>query len=234
MHISPRPIERDPAFGMGAALDGAMSWSPRAKTLQPLAPLPIAVSAAKDETIVGQDDAAKHCFLVIGGCVRTVRTMADGRRQIGEFLFAGDVFGWDALDTHDFGIEAVTPSLLHRFSRDELHEFADANSHFGRRMRELSARQMRAARDHMMLLGRKTASFCLELAGRMKLSDRAWIEPPMGRSDMADYLGLTIETVCRQLKQLRLEGAIVTKGTKVSISDRRLLAMAGCESSVLH
>ena len=237
MHISPQPIERDPVPRMGVVLDHSMPWSLPPMTRLPPVPRPVAVPAAKDATIVEQDDEAKYCFLVVTGCVRTVRTMTDGRRQIGEFLFAGDVYGWDVLETHEYGIEAVTPALLHRFPRDELQEFADAHSNFGRRMRELSARQGRASRDHMILLGRKTAterlaSFLLALAARLKLEDGAWIAPPMSRSDIADYLGLTIETVCRQLKQLREDGAISAKGTKILIQDRQ--SLAGCATMVMH
>jgi CRP/FNR family transcriptional regulator len=141
------------------------------------------------------------------------------------------------LETHDFGIEAVTPSLLHRFPRDELQEFADAHSNFGRRMRELSARQARASRDHMILLGRKTAterlaSFLTALAARLKLEDGAWIVPPMSRSDIADYLGITIETVCRQLKRLRKDGTISANGTKILIHDPR--SLAECATLVIH
>jgi len=237
MHISPRPIERDPIPGMAASFDGAMPWSRPARTALPLAPRPIALAVAKEATIVEQDDEAKYCFLVVTGCVRTVRTMTDGRRQIGAFLFAGDVYGWDVTETHDFGIEAVTPSLLHRFPREELQEFADAHSNFGRRMRELSARQARASRDHMILLGRKTAaeriaSFLVALAARLRLDEGAWIAPPMNRSDIADYLGMTIETVCRQLKQLRQDGTISANGTKFLIHDRR--SLAGGAMAVLH
>jgi CRP-like cAMP-binding protein len=163
--------------------------------------------------------------------------MQDGRRQVGEFLFPGDVFGWDALDKHDFGAEAVTQVTLHRYSRGGLAALADQDCTLSRRIRELTARQIRAGREHMILLGRMTASeriasFLLEMARRMKLDERSHIELPMIRGDIADYLGLTTETVCRQLTQLRREGTIAINGTKITIANRRMLEVAGYEGAM--
>jgi CRP-like cAMP-binding protein len=205
--------------------------------LEPLAALAVIVRAGRDEEIVAQGDEAGYCYMVVSGCVRTVRLMEDGRRQIGEFLLAGDLFGWDALDQHDFGAEAVTPVVLRRYPRRSLDAFADRDQDFARRLRELTAGQLRTGRERMVLLGRKTASeriasFILEMAKRTNPDGRATIELPMGRADMADYLGLTIETVCRGLTQLRREGTIAVERAKVAIRDRRALGIAGCE--VVH
>jgi CRP-like cAMP-binding protein len=86
----------------------------------------------------------------------------------------------------------------------------------------------------MVLLGRKTASeriasFLLEMAARCNANARLTIELPMSRSDMGDYLGLTIETVCRRLTRLRLDGTIAINGTKIAIRNRTALGAAGCE-----
>lgn len=83
------------------------------------------ILAERDEEIVAQDEKATYCWLVVSGCVRTVQLMEDGRRQVGEFLFAGDLFGWDALDTHDFSAEAVSPVTLRRFARRDVDALAD-------------------------------------------------------------------------------------------------------------
>ncbi len=197
----------------------------------------ITVRAERDEEIVAQGEAAGYCYLVVSGCVRTVKLMEDGRRQVGEFLFSGDLFGWEALDEHDFGAEAVTPVTFRRYPSRNLDALADRDRDFARRLRELTAGQLRAGRERMVLLGRKTASeriasFLLEMAERMNPDGRALIELPMGRADMADYLGLTIETVCRGLTQLRQHGTIAVERAKVVIRDRRALGVAGCE--VLH
>jgi CRP-like cAMP-binding protein len=104
-------------------------------------------------------------------------------------------------------------------------------------MREHSGRQIRAARAHTIVLGRKTAaeriaSFLLEMTARMKLDERARIELVMPRIDIADYLGLTAETVCRQFKQLRLDGTIAVHGTTIAIHDMRTLKAADQDRTV--
>jgi CRP-like cAMP-binding protein len=93
---------------------GAIGVMPerRAHDLEPLEPLAITIRADGDEEIVAQGDPAGYCYLIVSGCVRTLKLMEDGRRQIGEFLLPGDLFGWEALDEHDFGAEAVTPVTL--------------------------------------------------------------------------------------------------------------------------
>jgi CRP/FNR family nitrogen fixation transcriptional regulator len=188
----------------------------------------ITLHAARDEEIVAQDDPALYCYRIMSGCVRTVQLMEDGRRQVGEFLFAGDLFGWEALDTHDFSAEAVGSVTLRRYARRDLEILADQNREAARWLRELTAKRLRSGRDHLVLLGRKTASeriasFLLEMAKRTNLNDATLMALPMNRADMGDYLGLTIETVCRQLTQLRQEGTIVVKNGMIAIRDRRAL-----------
>jgi CRP-like cAMP-binding protein len=205
--------------------------------LEPLEARATTVQAERDDEIVAQEDPATWCYLVVSGCVRTVLLMEDGRRQVGEFLFAGDLFGWDALDNHDFGAEAVTAVTLRRYARRDLERLADQDRDVARKLRELSSRRLRSGRDHMLLLGRKTASeriasFLLEMAARCNANAKSTIELPMSRSDMGDYLGLTIETVCRRLTRLRLDGTIAINGAQIAIRDRSALGEAGCERMV--
>jgi CRP/FNR family nitrogen fixation transcriptional regulator len=197
----------------------------------------LTMRAERDEEIVAQEDPATYCYLVVSGCVRTVRLMEDGRRHVGEFLFSGDLFGWDALDRHDFGAEAVTSVTLRRYARRDVEQLADQDRTVARRLRELSSNRLRCGREHMVLLGRKTASeriasFLLEMAARTSRDPSVAIELPMSRGDMGDYLGLTIETVCRRLTRLRQDGTIAIEGAKVAIRDRRALGQAGCERRV--
>ncbi len=189
------------------------------------------ITVARDEEIVAQDDPATYCYLILSGCVRTVQLMEDGRRQVAEFLFAGDLFGCEALETHEFGAEAVSPVTLRRYARRDLELLADQDREVGRRLRELTARRLRAGRDHMVLLGRKTASeriasFLLKMAEHSSPDGQSLITLPMNRTDMGDYLGLTIETVCRRLTQLRQDGTITTRGGMIAILDRRALGAA--------
>ena len=123
--------------------------------------------------------------------------MEDGRRHVGEFLFAGDLFGLDTLDRHDFGAEAVTPVTLRRYARRDLEQLADQDRGVARRLRELSSNRLRSGREHMVLLGRKTASeriasFLLEIAERAgpepKSLDRTAHEPRRhGRLSGSDH-----------------------------------------------
>ena len=230
--IGAHVASRSGAEGVGESADSA-----KALVLAALEPRATTIQAERDEEIVAQEDPATYCYQVVSGCVRTVRLMEDGRRHIGEFLFAGDMFGWDALDRHDFGAEAVTPVTLLRYTRQDLEQLADRDIGVARRLRELSSSRLRSGREHMVLLGRKTASeriasFLLEMATRTAGDRRATIELPMSRSDMGDYLGLTVETVCRRLTRLRLDGTIAMEGTKIAIQNRRALGEAGCERMV--
>jgi len=209
----------------------------RPAILEALEPRAATIRAERDEEIVAQEDAAAYCYLVVSGCVRMVRLMEDGRRHVGEFLFAGDLFGWEALDKHDFGAEAVTPVTLRRYARRDLERLADQDRDVARGLRELSSNRLRSGREHMLLLGRKTASeriasFLLQMAARTSPAAPSIIELPMSRSDVGDYLGLTIETVCRRLTRLRLDGTIAVDGMKIAIRDRRALGEAGCERVV--
>jgi len=237
MHISSRTNDLQSLLATHPGVGGYAPWSTEAAASPPIPPRPTVISAARDDEIVAQDDKADYCYLVLSGCARTVRLMQDGRRQVGEFLFAGDVFGWDALDSHDFGVEAVTPVVLHRYSRRSFVAFADSHIDLCRWIRELTSRQACAGRAHMILLGRMTASeriasFLLEMAERMQPDASAHIELPMSRADIADYLGLTIETVSRRLTQLRLDGTITVQGAKIAIRNRRTLENAGCGMTV--
>jgi len=213
----------------------------------------------RDEEIIAQGARAENCFQVVSGCVRTVRLLEDGRRQVGEFLFAGDVFGWDAVEEHEFAAEAVTPVTLRRLRLSVVEAHADGDRAFARRLRRYTADQVRLARSRLVLLGRKTAServasFLLEMCARLDrpslthlnlahlnlarpnlarpgvtCSSNTVIELPMSRADMADYLGLTIETICRGLSELRRRGTIVVARTRVAIQDPNALALAGAD-----
>ena len=182
----------------------------------------------RDKEIHGQGEQASSCFRILSGCVRMVKLMEDGRRQIGEFLMAGDLLGFDALDTHVFAAEAVTDVVLRRYPRRMVDALAESNTALARRLRNLTSVSLRMAHARLLLLGRKTASeriatFLLEMAERLPMgAARAHAHVmalPMSRTDMADHLGLTIETVCRVLAHLRRDGTIAIERGSVEIYD---------------
>jgi len=184
--------------------------------------------------IVAQGETAKYCFQLVSGCVRTVRLLEDGRRHIGEFLLAGDVFGWEAADTHEFAAEAVTPVSLRRIPLSSVEERADKDRVFAQWLRRLVARQVRVTRARLVTLGRKTAaeriaSFLLEMHERLQCPGKVVIQLPMSRADMADYLGLTIETVSRGITELRRNGMIAVERSCFAIRDPHALGLAGSD-----
>jgi CRP/FNR family nitrogen fixation transcriptional regulator len=169
----------------------------------------LTMTFAKDEEIYGQDEDADLIYRVLEGAVRTTRFMADGRRQIGDFYLAGDIFGLETGPRHRFAAEAVRDSAVLVVKASALRA---AGGDIERLGWETTRRELERAQEHVLLLGRKTA--CERVASFLKdLSDKggspAVVDLPMGRQDIADYLGLTIETVSRMLSQLQ-SGRIVS------------------------
>jgi len=182
----------------------------------------------REAEIHGQDDPAAFCYRVLRGCVRTARLTEDGRRQVVEFLLPGDVFGFAAIDTHDFAAQAVSPVTLRRYPRRMVEALAERNAALARRLREMVAQDLRGAYGRLMLLGRKTAaerlaSLLLEMAARLPQGPQGRIELPMNRTDIADHLGLTIETVSRMLALLKRDGTIAIARSGLQIRNRDAL-----------
>src|SRR5437868_14820033 len=166
------------------------------------APSPV-VAYAQGEQIYAQGDPAGALYVVVAGAVRTVRHSSNGRRQIGDFYYPGDLFGLEVDLDHDFSAEAMCETLVRTSRRFAAGRPASAD--------RAALRELARAHDHLALLGRrsaeeKVASFLLDLARRGP-ADRAVL--PMSRQDMADYLGLALETVSRVLGRLQDEGLVV-------------------------
>ena len=182
------------------------------------------ISVPRDREIYGQGDAAAWCYRVASGCVRVVNLMEDGRRQISEFLMPGDTFGFDALETYDFAAEAVSDVVLRRYPRRMVDTLAERNIGLARRLRDVTSTSLRLAHARLVLLGRKTASeriatFLLEMADRLPQARANVLDLPMSRTDVADHLGLTIETVCRILAHLRRDGMIAISRSRITVRD---------------
>ena len=190
------------------------------------------MSVQREQEIHGQGDAAEYCWRILSGCVRTVKLLEDGRRQVAEFLFAGDLLGLDDVGTHDFAAEAVTEVTLRRYPRRMVEALADSHAALARRLRALALANLRNAHERMVMLGRKTAieriaSFVLEMERRATAPGRRVTEVPMNRTDVADHLGLTVETVCRILAHMKRESIVVLHRSGIEVLDRPTLrAMA--------
>lgn len=171
------------------------------------------VSLKRDATAFREGDHAHYFFRVITGAVRSCQLLADGRRHIGEFFLPGDFIALDADDIYRFSAEAVTETTLRRYPRSAIGQSLEPRFH--RQLLTVLTRQLMAAQQQMLLLGRKTAtervaSFLLAMAARSK--DAEHMSLPMTRSDIADHLGLTTETVSRAFSQLKTQGVIDLEG----------------------
>jgi CRP-like cAMP-binding protein len=158
--------------------------------------------------------------------VRTYKVLIDGRRQIGAFYLPGDIFGLDAGEEHLFSAEAVTAAKILVIKRSTVVALAAWDHEVARQMWTLTGRELQRAQNHILLLIKtaqeRVASFLLEMAERMPFGDEVAL--PMGRQDIADYLGLTIETVSRMLTQFENESAIALPTCKrIVLRDRAVL-----------
>jgi len=171
---------------------------------QVLQRLGLRMSFAKDEEIFAQDEEADLVHLVVAGVVRTTRLLSDGRRQVGAFYYPGDLVGLETGPVHRFSAEAICDSTVLVVRRSALKAFA-GDGELDRAIWEATRLELERTQDHLLVLGRKSAcervaSFLIGLA-RREGGQRVVL--PMSRQDMADYLGLTIETVSRMLTQLQ-------------------------------
>jgi CRP-like cAMP-binding protein len=169
------------------------------------------MSFSRNEEIFGEEESAEFVYKVLSGAVRTLRILSDGRRQISAFHLPGDIFGIEMGALHRFSAEAVSDCQVVLVRRTHLERAAGQECKVARELWALAANDLVHAQDHMMLLGRKSAServgaFLMEMAERA--GGAASFDLPMSRTDIADYLGLTIETVSRTLTQMERDGAI--------------------------
>jgi CRP/FNR family nitrogen fixation transcriptional regulator len=167
----------------------------------------------RNQTIFNEGDDARYSYKILEGGVRLCKVRPDGRRQIAEFLLPGDMFGFEMGDEHSLTAEALCDVVLLRCPRTHVERLSDESVEVRRKLMSLLRRELSAAQEHLVMLGRQTAkervaSFLLLLAERNDADDGDAVELPMGRQDIADYLGLTIETVCRALTDLKKDALI--------------------------
>jgi CRP/FNR family nitrogen fixation transcriptional regulator len=164
----------------------------------------------RNAEIYGEHEDADYLYKVISGCVRTSTVMADGRRQIGAFYMPGDVFGLENTPTHAFSAEAMADTKVLVVKRSAVVALARRDSDVAGQLWSITSRELQRAQEHFMALIKtaeeRVAGFLLGIAKR--LSDSNQFELPMSRQDIADYLGLTIETVSRTMTQLEHAAAI--------------------------
>jgi CRP-like cAMP-binding protein len=185
----------------------------REDALFPLQAVSTTSRFGRNQTIFNEGDDAHYSYKVLEGGVRLCKVRSDGRRQIAEFLLPGDMFGFEAGEEHSLTAEALCDVVVMRCARNHVERLSDESPDARRKLMTLLKRELSAAQEHLVMLGRQTAkervaSFLLLLADRRGAENGDALELPMGRQDIADYLGLTIETVCRALTDLKRESLI--------------------------
>ena len=165
----------------------------------------------KGTEIFGEKEPAEYVYQVIGGAVRSYKLLSDGRRQIGAFHLVGDVFGLENGTFHRFTAEAIVDTSVRLIKRNSLERVAEADVRIAHDLLYMTTDNLQHAEDHMLLLGRKTSlervvAFLLEMDRRLSAANIMAL--PMCRRDIADYLGLTLETVSRALSRLHESGIL--------------------------
>ncbi len=164
----------------------------------------------RNAEIYGEGEPAEYVYKVVSGAVRTYRVLSDGRRQVSAFYLPGDVFGLELGAEHAGSAEAVVSSKVLFVRRSALLQASQRNGDVARELLAITARELRRAQNHTLLLIKsaqeRVAAFLLEMGQR--ISGAAAFDLPMSRQDIADYLGLTIETVSRTLTQLEENATI--------------------------
>jgi CRP-like cAMP-binding protein len=182
---------------------------------------------SRDQEIYAEGEQGACWFKVVSGTVRISKLLADGRRHIVEFCFASDSFGFDGPAERGFSAEAVTDATVLRLPHAATERLIERNPAFARHLRDEMLKSLEAAQHRLFLLGRMTAcervaAFLLELSER---GAGGRVDLPMSRCDIADHLGLTVETVCRVLSDFKRRRLIAAPDAhRLELLDRAALA----------
>ena len=206
----------------GSGLDPRARWGALARAV-----LGVPMSFAAGVEIYGDGEPVEYVYEVLHGAVRTVKVLSDGRRTIGGFYFAGDVFGIEDGRDHSFSADAIVDTGLRVIRRRTLLRVAGADSELAQELFELTSHEIVRVHSHALMLIKtaqeRVASFLLEMCERISI--RGLIVLPMSRQDIADYLGVTIETVSRTFTLLENSRVIALPNARtVVVRDPSALA----------
>ena len=183
--------------------------------LQRLGDLAEVINLKSGAVLIREGEPAPHVFNITSGSIRVYKLLPDGRRQITGFLFAGDFLGLAIGETYVFSAEAMEASTVCRFRKGPFRALVANSPPLEHMLLHRTSHELAAAQNQMLLLGRKTAiermaSFLLDLPGHdpARPSAPGHVRLPMKRGEIADYLGLTIETVSRVLTRMKVKGLI--------------------------
>lgn len=206
---SSRPVDAGGSSSAAAAKQQALA--------EALSAIGTSIRCARNSEVYGEGEPADTVYMVVSGAVRTYKLLSDGRRQIGDFHIEGEVFGLEAGVERQFTAEAIADSVVLVAKRSALVGMAAHNADLAYELWVHTAGELQRAQDHLLLLGRKraqerVATFLLDMAGRRK--SEIFVDLPMSRQDIADYLGLTIETVSRAFSKFKAKGYIRLHGAR--------------------
>ena len=220
--FSPRPflgIARCPVGHQGALLNDLRAieqFSARARF-------------AKNETIFNEGDEVAHAYKIVSGVVRLCKHTQDGRRQIADFLLPETIFGIIDRGEYGFSAEAVTDVVLIAYPRAQIDRLSATTAGVADRIFAVLTEQYMTMQRHLVVLGchsakERVASFLLLLTDRSGTEAGERLDLPMARQDIASHLGLTIETVCRAISELKRAGLITVPSlNQIAITDVRAL-----------
>jgi CRP/FNR family nitrogen fixation transcriptional regulator len=216
---------------LGRELDFPAVVSP-GKPPSALERLAIAARYKNGEAVYRCNEPVDYWYRIVVGAARKCASTADGHRHIVDFLLPGDLFGFGARGVRPFGVEAIVPgTLIVRYPRRNAEQLADCDPQISREIREAAFDSIARLQRRRVILSRTSAiervgAFLLEMADRGHGAPSHTVSLPMSRYDIADYLGIAVETVSRALTELRIRRAIALSGVRrVQICDRPALAL---------
>lgn len=197
-----------------AAQKARPDWLAEQDMVEPFRAAGSVIQIPESREIFAEGDEADLFYKVVSGVVRVCKFLNDGRRQIEAFHVAGDVFGLALSDIHFLTAEAVSECTLIAYRRRNIEKLAEADRSVGRQLLQYAMQNLAQAQQHALLLGRrgaaeKVAGFLLSWA-----KDECVLSLVMTRQDIADYLGLTIETVSRSFSQFERDGLIALASSR--------------------
>lgn len=179
------------------------------------------------ETLYVEGDDAPYCYQVVSGVVKEYNTLEDGRRQVADFYGVGDLFGISELDEQLHTAEAITDCVVRCYGRDQFLKAVASSPELAHKFLDTLMTRLHRSRERMIMLGRmsamqRIAAFLLRLSSEQKATSN--IRFLMSRQDIADHLGLTIETVCRVLTEMKKRGVVIFETARLfSIPDEDML-----------
>jgi CRP-like cAMP-binding protein len=226
LHSSHAPRTTN-AVSIGPTLGGGPAG------LVALEELGISITVPKNAELWAQGESTPYAYRIVSGSVRLVKLMPDGRRQITDFLTAGEWLGFEGPAEHDYAAEAIVGSVVRRYPRRHVDALVAQDIGLARWRLELMSNTLCQAQDRMLTLGRRTAAerlavFLLDMSARAPAGQGGEVTLPMSRADIGDYLGLRLETVSRTMAQMQRSGAIRLSSAGFSVRNRGALdACAG-------